>query len=80
MKNRIIASAILVSFLTTSVYADCASLLSNYKRVPDPSVKTMKQLKRWVKRKVKDRNEKAVSECLVSRAADNPNKATVAGQ
>jgi hypothetical protein len=40
----------------------------------------MKQLKRWCKRKVKDDNKKAVEECLVGRAADNPNKATVAGQ
>jgi len=79
MRNIVITSAILFSFLTTSVYADCASLLANYKRVPDPSVKTMKQLKRWVKRKVKDGNAKAVEECLVSQAADNPNKATVAG-
>jgi len=79
MKNKIIVSFIMISFLTSSVYADCASLLANYKRVPDPSVKTMKQLKRWVDRKVKDGNAKAVEECLVSKAADNPNKATVAG-
>jgi len=59
---------------------ECKDLLSNYKRVPDPSIKTMKQLERWVKRKVKDGNAKAVSECLVVNAADNPNKATVAGQ
>jgi len=79
MKNKIVATAIVLSFLAPASYAGCAELLSNYKRVPDPSIKTMKQLKRWVKRKVKDGNEKAVEECLVSKAADNPNKATVAG-
>lgn len=78
--KKIFVSAILLSFLTTSVYADCKTLLANYKRVPDPSVKTMKQLKRWVKRKIKDGKAKEVEECLVSQAADNPNKATVAGQ
>jgi len=80
MKNRVIVSTIIASFLSTTMYASCADLLANYKRVPDPSIKTMKQLKRWVKRKVKDGNAKAVEECLVSQAADNPNKATVAGQ
>ena len=80
MKNKILLSVILLSVLSTSSYASCSELLSKYKRVPDPSVKTMKQLKRWVKRKVKDCNAKAVQECLVSKAADNPNKSTVAGQ
>ena len=80
MNNRIITNIIILSFLTTSSYAGCSELLANYKRVPDPSIKTMKQLKRWVKRKVKDANAKEVEACLVSRAADNPNKATVAGQ
>jgi len=80
MNKKIIVTMVLFSLLSSSVYADCASLLSQYKRVPDPSVKTMKQLKRWVKRKIKDGNKKAVEQCLVDRAADNPNKATVAGE
>jgi hypothetical protein len=81
MKNRVVVGAIFLSVLTTFAYgSSCADLLANYKRVPDPSIKTMKQLKRWVKRKVKDGNAKAVEECLISQAADNPNKATVAGQ
>ena len=80
MIKRILANIVILSFLTTSSYAGCSELLSNYKRVPDPSIKTMKQLKRWVSRKVKDGNAKAVETCLVARAADNPNKATVAGQ
>jgi len=79
MKNRILVSAIVLSFFTTTSYAGCSELLSNYKRVPDPSIKTMKQLKRWVKRKVKDGNAQEVEKCLISKAADNPNKATVAG-
>jgi len=80
MINRILVSIILVGIVSSMGYASCTELLSKYKRVPDPSVKTMKQLKRWVKRKVKDGNAKAVEECLVSKAADNPNKSTVAGQ
>ncbi len=70
-----------IAFLSQASYAtECSDLLSHYKRVPDPTVKTMRQLKRWVKRKIKDGNQKAVEECLVANAADNPNKATVAGQ
>ena len=80
MKNKILLSVILLCVVSTSSYASCSELLSKYKGVPDPTVKTMKQLKRWVKRKVKDGNAKAVQECLVSKAADNPNKSTVAGQ
>jgi len=80
MNKKIIATIALLSLLSSSVYANCNSLLSQYKRVPDPSVKTMKQLKRWVKRKIKDGNKKAVEQCLIDRAADNPNKATVAGE
>ena len=80
MNKKIIATMVLFSLLSSSVYANCSSLLSQYKRVPDPSVKTMKQLKRWVKRKIKDGNKKAVEQCLIDRAADNPNKATVAGE
>jgi len=53
--------------------------MSQY-NAPDPSIKTMKQLKRWCKRKVKDSNKAALEKCLIDRAADNPNKATVAGQ
>jgi len=78
--KKTLVSAILLSFLTTSSYADCNALLANYKKVPDPSIKTMKQLKRWVKRKVKDGKAKEVEKCLLSKAADNPNRATVAGQ
>jgi hypothetical protein len=78
--KKLMYAIICFSMFTTASQADCNELLSKYKNVPDPSVKTMKQLQRWVKRKVKDDNAKAVEECLVSQAADNPNKATVAGQ
>jgi len=78
--SRILASLVLLLFFSVSLNAGCEELLSKYKRVPDPSIKTMKQLKRWVKRKIKDGNAKAVEECLVAKAADNPNKSTVAGQ
>ena len=79
MKKKIVASVILLSVLFSSSYADCKALMSQY-NAPDPSVKTMKQLKRWVKRKVKDDNKAELEKCLVDRAANNPNKATVAGQ
>jgi len=57
---------------------ECDELIKHYK-APNPSTKTIKQLVRWTKRKVKDSNKKKVMECLIARAADNPNKATIAG-
>jgi tRNA C32,U32 (ribose-2'-O)-methylase TrmJ len=66
-------------FLATSLVAgECEDLMSKY-HAPNPATKTMKQLKRWVKRKVKDDNKDKILKCLIDRAADNPNKATVAG-
>jgi len=79
MKNKIIVSAMLLGLVSSVGSADCKALMAQY-NAPDPSVKTMKQLKRWAKRKVKDSNKAAVEKCLIDRAADNPNKATVAGQ
>ena len=79
MKNKIIVSTVLLGLISSVSFADCKALMAQYS-TPDPSVKTMKQLKRWTKRKVKDSNKAAVEKCLVDRAADNPNKATVAGQ
>ncbi|NPA10813.1 MAG: hypothetical protein GXO62_01045 [Epsilonproteobacteria bacterium] len=60
----------------------CDDLMSKY-HTPDPTIKTMNQLKRWVRRKLKNvsSNEKEkVLECLIARAADNPNQAEVAGE
>ena len=79
MKNKIVAGSILLGLMFSSSMADCKALMDQY-NTPDPSVKTMKQLKRWTKRKVKDGNKDAVEKCLIAQAADNPNKATVAGQ
>ena len=61
---------------------ECEDLMKKY-HAPDPSVKTMKQLKRWERRKLKSApadEKKKLMECFISRAADNPNKATVAGE
>jgi hypothetical protein len=76
LKNAMIF--LLFVLFSIPAYADCDELMAKY-HSPDPAKKTMKQLKRWVKRKVKDGNAKELKECLVARAADNPNKATVAG-
>jgi len=66
--------------MTSFLFAgECEDLMAKY-HTPDPATKTIKQLVRWTKRKVKDENKKKVMECLIARAADNPNKATVAGQ
>jgi len=78
MKNKVIATITLLGVLSVSTYADCKSLMSQY-NAPDPSIKTMKQLKRWVKRKVKDENKAKIEKCLIDRAADNPNRSNVAG-
>ena len=75
--KKIVTFLILASF---SLYADeCKDLMAKY-HTPKPETKTMKQLKRWAKRKLKRVPEKEkVLKCLIDRAADNPNKATVAG-
>lgn len=79
MKNKVVATISLLAILSSNSFADCSSLMSKY-NAPDPSVKTMKQLKRWVKRKIKTSEKGDIEKCLVDRAADNPNKSTVAGQ
>jgi len=75
--KKIITILILASF---SLYAgECEDLMAKY-HTPKPETKTMKQLKRWVKRKLRHSSDKEkVLKCLIGRAADNPNKATVAG-
>ena len=76
--KRFIAILLLTSF---SLYAgECEDLMAKY-NTPKPETKTMKQLKRWAKRKLKQVTEKEkILKCLIDRAADNPNKATVAGE
>lgn len=80
--RKIILSAALVCFVGASfAYAeDCGSLMSKYK-APDPSKKTMAQLKRWVSRKLENNADaRTLETCLVAQAADNPNKDQVAGK
>ena len=74
-----IMSFFVVAIFAINIYADCAGLIKQY-NAPDPSTKTMKQLKRWVKRKVKTGDADKLKECLVALAADNPNKEAVAGE
>ena len=76
--KRFATILILSSFLLQA--NECKELMIKYK-TPKPETKTMKQLKRWAKRKLKKAPEKEkVLKCLIDRAADNPNKATVAGE
>jgi len=72
---------VILSMIAAFAFAGmCSDLMQKY-NTPDPSVKTMKQLKRWVKRKMKNSPDKdKVLQCLLDRAADNPNKASVAGE
>lgn len=82
MIRKILLSFALVCFMGTSfVYAeDCSTLISKYK-APDPSKKTMAQLKRWVSRKLENNADAhSLETCLVAQAADNPNKDQVAGK
>jgi len=77
MKKILIAITLCVGFSHLNA-GECKDLMAKY-NVPDPSTKTMKQLKRWVKRKVKDENKAKIEKCLIDRAADNPNRSNVAG-
>jgi hypothetical protein len=76
---KIVLSMALVLAFSTVASADCVSEYMAKYKAKDPSTKTMKQIERWVGRKVKDGNADAVKECFLAKAADNPNKATVAG-
>lgn len=81
--KRIVTLLMILSIGSFSFsFADeCSDLIAKY-HAPDPATKTMRQLKRWIKRKVKrnDPNRQKLEQCLISRAADNPNQATVAGE
>ncbi len=77
--NKVILWLVGVGLISSISYADCIELIKKY-HAPDPSTKTMRQLKRWVKRKVKTADASKLKECLVARAADNPNKEAVAGE
>ncbi|EPQ9286620.1 hypothetical protein ACUXWE_001275, partial [Campylobacter jejuni] len=48
---------------------------------PEPESKTMKQVERWINKKVSDPADAAIlKECMIARAADNPNQVSVAGK
>lgn len=57
--------------------ADYANLMAKYEAL-EPESKTMKQVKRWISKKVSDLADAAVlKECMIARAADNPNQVSV---
>lgn len=69
----------LIMMLPNAIFADCATLMSKYD-APDPGSKTMKQIKRWLKKIDNSADIKELEDCMISRAADNPNKSQVAGK
>ncbi|GAD18217.1 hypothetical protein [Helicobacter fennelliae] len=74
------ALLVMMAFIPSLVLADCASLMKKYD-APDPESKTMGQISRWIEKKVTDSNDaKELEKCMIAKAADNPNKAQVAGQ
>lgn len=78
MKKFIILS--FLALLPTFLLADCAALSSKY-NAPNPASKTMIQIERWIRNNVNNANEaNALKECLLARAADNPNQASFAGK
>lgn len=78
MKTKILV--LLACFPMLSLAADCSALSSKY-NAPDPASKTMSQIERWVKVKVSDPNDaNTLKECLLAKAADNPNQASFAGK
>ncbi|AXP08352.1 hypothetical protein N4T57_03250 [Campylobacter hepaticus] len=69
-----------ISLLPIIALADCANLMAKYE-APDPESKTMKQVERWIGQKVSDPTDAAaLKECMIARAADNPNQVSVAGK
>lgn len=78
--KKIIYILIMISVSFSFSFADCGALMSKYS-APSPGSKTMKQIKRWVKRKIKDAGDSSVlQECMIAGAADNPNQVKVAGK
>ena len=77
MKKVSLALILLCSF---SFADSCDTLIKKY-HAPNPNFKTMNQLKRWVKRKASKlgADKDKLLQCLISRAADNPDRPEVAG-
>lgn len=66
--------------INVATAADCNTLINKYD-APDPSKKTMAQLKRWAQRKLENNPDLSQLEsCLIAQAADNPNRDRVAGK
>ncbi|RDU60782.1 hypothetical protein [Helicobacter marmotae] len=76
--KKYIATALFISF-PSFVFADCAQLMKKYD-APDPASKTMAQITRWLKKVENPADAKALESCMIALAADNPNKAQVAGK
>lgn len=65
--------------LPSLMLADCAALMKKYD-APDPASKTMAQINRWLKKVDNAADAKTLETCMIAQAADNPNKAQVAGK
>lgn len=65
--------------LANIALADCSSLMKKYD-APDPAAKTMAQINRWLKKVDNPADAKELGTCMIAQAADNPNKAQVAGK
>ncbi|CAM3402138.1 hypothetical protein [Helicobacter labetoulli] len=76
--KKYIALTLLIG-LPSFMLADCASLMKQY-NAPDPSSKTMAQINRWLKKVDNAADAKTLESCMIAQAADNPNKAQVAGK
>lgn len=76
--KKYIVTALFIG-LPSFVLADCAALMKKYD-APDPASKTMAQVTRWVKKVENPADAKELEKCMVAQAADNPNKAQVAGK
>lgn len=74
-------SKMLICLLAMSgfAFADCTALMEKY-RAPDPAAKTMNQIKRWIKKINDPADAKQLEDCMIAKAADNPNKIQVAGR
>lgn len=77
MKKLILIA--LTAGLPSLMMADCASLMKKYD-APDPASKTMAQINRWLKKIDNAADVKVLEGCMIAQAADNPNKAQVAGK
>lgn len=76
--KKLLAIALLAG-LPSLMLADCASLMKKYD-APDPASKTMAQINRWIKKVDNAADAKTLETCMIAQAADNPNKAQVAGK